>query len=84
MLRETSGAGHKPWEVRARHSDYDATVLGDRVEAHEAVARGRLHSLASAAALADQLLAASVAGTAPSDGVVDARQPPSSSEAVTN
>ena len=52
-LREASGAGHKPWEVRARHDDYDASVLGDTDVAREAVARGRLHSLTSAAALAD-------------------------------
>jgi predicted ATPase/class 3 adenylate cyclase len=56
-LREMSGAGHKPWEVRARHGDYDSSVLGDAGEAHEALARGRLHSLASAAAFADALLA---------------------------
>ena len=57
-LRETSGAGHKPWEVRARHGgDFDANVLGDSMAAREAIARGKLHSLASAAALADALLA---------------------------
>ena len=56
-LRKTSGAGHKPWEVRARHGgDYDANVLGDTEAVREAITRGRLHSLASAAALADVLL----------------------------
>ena len=56
-LRKTSGAGHKPWEVRARHGgDYDANVVGDTAAVHDAIARGRLHSLASAAALAEVLL----------------------------
>ncbi len=63
-LRELSGAGHKPWEVRARHRDYEASVLGDTDDAHAAFARGRLHTLASAAAFADALLA----GTSPSTG----------------
>ena len=58
-LRELSGAGHKPWEVRASHTDYDAGILGDSDETQEAVARGRLHSFASAAAFAAALLAAS-------------------------
>lgn len=57
MLREASGTGHKPWEIRARLGDYDATVLGTTDDAVEAVALGKLHSLASAAALADALLA---------------------------
>jgi hypothetical protein len=57
-LREASGAGHKPWEVRARHGgDFDSHVLGDSEAAREAIARGRLHSLSSAAALIDALLA---------------------------
>lgn len=55
-LREDSGAGHKPFEVRARYGDYDASVLGDSAGARAAVARGRLHSLASAAALAETAL----------------------------
>ncbi len=59
VLRELSGAGHKPWEVRARHGDFEANVLGDTHDAREAVARGRLHTLTSAAAFADALLAAS-------------------------
>jgi len=56
-LRSASGAGHKPWEVRARHGrDFDASVLGDPDAASDSVARGRQLSLASAAALADGLL----------------------------
>jgi hypothetical protein len=56
-LRKTSGAGHKPWEVRARQGgNYDANVLGDTAAVREAIARGRRHSLASAAALVDVLL----------------------------
>ena len=56
-LRAASGAGHKPWEVRARHrGGFDSDVLGDPEAARESVARGRQHSLASAAALADTLL----------------------------
>jgi predicted ATPase/class 3 adenylate cyclase len=58
ILREVSGAGHKPWEVRARHSDYDAWVIGDSPGARKSVARGRLHSLGSAVALADGVLTA--------------------------
>src|SRR5262245_32491327 len=57
-LRELSGAGHKPWEVRASHGDYDTGVLRDTDTADHAFARGRLHSLASAAALADAVLTA--------------------------
>jgi predicted ATPase/class 3 adenylate cyclase len=56
MLREVSGAGHKPWEVRASHRDYNAGVLGDTDDTQEAIARGKLHSLVSAAALAEALL----------------------------
>lgn len=67
-LREVSGAGHKPWEVRARHHDYDTSVLGDTHEAREAVARGRLHSLASAAGLANAVLAASMREPTVTDG----------------
>jgi hypothetical protein len=59
VLREVSGAGHKPWEARARYGDYDMSVLGDTDDTQEAFARGRRHSLVSAAALADALLAAS-------------------------
>jgi predicted ATPase/class 3 adenylate cyclase len=60
-LRAASGAGHKPWEVRARHrGDYESEVLGDSESARAAVDRGRGHSLASAAALADGLLATSI------------------------
>jgi predicted ATPase/class 3 adenylate cyclase len=70
-LREVSGAGHKPWEVRARHHDYDASVLGDTDGTRQAVARGRLHSLSSAAALADALLAASFDGPTEPDGDVE-------------
>jgi predicted ATPase/class 3 adenylate cyclase len=62
-LRATSGAGHKPWEVRARYGDaYDADVLGDPSAVHESITRGRLHSLDSAAALVGTLLAASSNG----------------------
>ena len=51
-LRKASGHGHRPWEIRARRGDYDAGVLGAAgdVEAH--IARGRTHTIASAAALA--------------------------------
>ena len=38
MLRDVSGAGHKPWEARARYGDYDASVLGDTDDAQEAIA----------------------------------------------
>jgi predicted ATPase/class 3 adenylate cyclase len=71
VLREVSGAGHKPWEVRARHHDYDASVLGDTEGTREAVARGRLHSLTSAAALAEALLAASFDGPTEREGDVE-------------
>ncbi len=71
-LRDTSGAGHKPWEVRARYGgDYDADVLGDSDEVRVAVAHGRLHSLPSAAALADRLLAAACDAQAPAPTAVD-------------
>ncbi len=56
-LRAASGAGHKPWEVRARHGgDFDIDVLGDPTTARQAIIRGRQHSLASAAALAEAVL----------------------------
>jgi predicted ATPase/class 3 adenylate cyclase len=56
-LRATSGAGHKPWEVRARHGGaFDADVLGDPEAVAESLARGRRHSLTTAAALAEGLL----------------------------
>ncbi|MFZ0324275.1 MAG: AAA family ATPase [Actinomycetes bacterium] len=64
-LRTISGAGHKPWEVRARHQgDYDAKVLGDPEVAHAAVDRGRSHSLPTAAALADRVLSDPIADPA--------------------
>jgi hypothetical protein len=56
-LREASGAGHKPWEVRARHGgDFDASVLGDPDAVRDLLARGRGLSLTAAAALADRVL----------------------------
>ena len=53
MLRDVSGAGHKPWEARARYGDYDASVLRGYRRRPRGDRGGRLHSLASAAALAD-------------------------------
>jgi non-specific serine/threonine protein kinase len=56
-LRAASGAGHKPWEVRALHGeDFDLRVMGDDDAAHDAARRGRLLSLAAAAELADSAL----------------------------
>jgi hypothetical protein len=57
-LRTTSGAGHKPWEVRARHGGgYDSDVLGDDGAVRDAKERGRQSSLSAAADLAVALLA---------------------------
>ena len=57
-LRSASGAGHKPWEVRARHGgSFDADVLGDDGAVRDAIQRGRQSSLAAAAELVAALLA---------------------------
>jgi predicted ATPase/class 3 adenylate cyclase len=53
MLREESGQGHRPWEVRARHGDIDN--LGSTA-APAAAAAGRRHTLASAASVAIRAL----------------------------
>ncbi len=56
-LRETSGAGHKAWEPRARHgSEDDWSVLADTDSVRASVALGRLHSVTAAAALVHALL----------------------------
>ena len=57
MLRETSGQGHRPWEVRARHGTIDDLASADE---QAAVSAGRAHTLASAAALAIRELSADV------------------------
>jgi predicted ATPase len=68
-LRAASGAGHKPWEVRALHGeDFDADIMGDDDAAHEAARRGRLLSLAAAAELADSLLARAMQVADPAPG----------------
>ena len=57
-LRSASGAGHKPWEVRARHGgSFDADVLGEDGAVRDAIQRGRQSSLAAAAELVAALLA---------------------------
>ena len=53
MLREKSGQGHRPWEIRARHGEFDSLDLG---AADGSAAAGRRHTLASAAGLAIRAL----------------------------
>ena len=53
MLRDKSGQGHRPWEVRARHGGIDS--LGSTA-APAAAAAGRQHTLASAAGVAIRAL----------------------------
>jgi predicted ATPase/class 3 adenylate cyclase len=52
-LRRGSGAGHKPWEIRARHNDIDERVAPLSHAARQAaLKRGRQHTLDSAARIA--------------------------------
>ena len=49
-LRHRSGASHKPWEIRARHSDIEDRIAPLSPAAHEAaLTAGRQHTLESAA-----------------------------------
>jgi hypothetical protein len=57
-LRHCSGAGHKPFEIRARHSDIDDRVAPLSPAAREAaLTAGRQHTLESAARAALDALA---------------------------
>jgi len=57
-LRRTSGAGHKPWEIRARHSDIDDRIApASRAAREAAFAAGRRHTVESAARVALDALA---------------------------
>jgi non-specific serine/threonine protein kinase len=58
-LRRNSGAGHKPWEIRARHGDIEDRIATASPAAHEAaLAAGRQHTLESAARVALDALSA--------------------------
>jgi hypothetical protein len=58
-LRHRSGHGHKPWEIRARHSDIDDRVAPLSAAAREAALNaGRQHTLESAARAALDALSA--------------------------
>ena len=49
-LRHRSGQGHKPWEIRARHSDIEDRIAPLPPAVHEAaLTAGRQHTLESAA-----------------------------------
>jgi hypothetical protein len=50
QLRRSSGSGHKPWEIRARHGDIEDRIapLSPAVR-DAALAAGRQHTLESAA-----------------------------------
>ena len=57
-LRHRSGQGHKPWEIRARHSDIDDRIAPLSPAAREAaLTAGRQHTLESAARAALDALA---------------------------
>ena len=57
-LRHRSGASHKPWEIRARHSDIDDRIAPLSPVAREAALNaGRQHTLESAARAALDALA---------------------------
>jgi predicted ATPase/class 3 adenylate cyclase len=57
-LRRTSGAGHKPWEIRARHGDIEDRIAPLSAAAREAaISAGRQHTLESAARTALDALA---------------------------
>ncbi len=52
-LRRSSGASHKPWEIRARHPDIEDRIAPLPPAVHEAaLATGRQHTLESAARVA--------------------------------
>jgi hypothetical protein len=49
-LRRSSGAGHKPWEIRARHPDIEDRIAPLSPAQHQAaLTAGRQHTLESAA-----------------------------------
>jgi hypothetical protein len=49
-LRRSSGASHKPWEIRARHPDIEDRIAPLAPAVHEAaLTKGRRHTLESAA-----------------------------------
>ena len=64
-LRRTSGASHKPWEIRARHGDIEDRIAPLSPLAREAaIDAGRQHTLESAARAAlDALRTSSGGGT---------------------
>ncbi|MGZ4800949.1 MAG: hypothetical protein ACXV77_15685, partial [Acidimicrobiia bacterium] len=60
-LRRRSGAGHKPWEIRARHGDIQDRIAHVSPAAREAALdAGRRHTLGSAAGVALDALATAV------------------------
>jgi tetratricopeptide (TPR) repeat protein len=57
-LRRSSGAGHKPWEIRARHGDIEERIPPLAPTEHQAaLTTGRQHTLESAARAALDALA---------------------------
>jgi len=57
-LRRASGAGHKPWEIRARHPDIEDRIARLSPAEHQAaLTAGRQHTLESAAHTALDALA---------------------------
>ena len=72
-LRQSSGAGHKPWEIRARHPDIEERFAPLTHSARElALNAGRQHTLESAARLALDALSTGIPEQrrSPSNGTV--------------
>ncbi|HEY2331104.1 MAG TPA: hypothetical protein VGH94_04235 [Acidimicrobiales bacterium] len=58
-LRQRSGAGHKPWEIRARHGDIEERIaLLSPARREASLSAGRRHTLESAARVALDALGA--------------------------